>query len=144
MLIGGDANEIGVFVGYTTDWLPAHSKGKINLYVYRFMHVPSNWRMAGLVAPHGFEVRYHFGDLSGSWWVPEGMPEDPGLNGEDVTVAENTMRMWVNFAATGDPSVDGLIEWPAFRPKAGEDKYVTIDVKPEVQSGFLSTFRPGR
>jgi para-nitrobenzyl esterase len=144
VLIGGDANEIGVFVGYTTDWLPALSKGKSNLYVYRFMHVPSNWRMAGLVAPHGFEVRYHFGDLSGSWWVPEGMPEDPGLNGEDVTVAENTMRMWVNFAATGDPSVDGLIEWPAFRPKAGEDKYVTIDVKPEVQSGFLSTFRPGR
>ncbi len=144
VLIGGDENEIGVFVGYAADWLPALAKAKSNVYVYRFMHVPVIWRNAGMKAPHGFEVRYHFGDLGGIWHAPPGLPADPGLNKDDDLVAEISMRMWVNFAATGDPSVAGVINWPAFKAIPGEDKYVTIDVKPEVHSGFLDTFKPGK
>jgi para-nitrobenzyl esterase len=142
VLIGGDENEVAVFIGYTADWLPAITHQKSSVYVYRFMHVPANWKNAGMKAPHGMEVRYQFGDLSGQWNAPHGMPNDPGLNKDDETVAENTMKMWVNFAATGDPSVDGMVKWPAFKAIPGQDKYVTIDVKPEVQSGFMDTFKP--
>jgi para-nitrobenzyl esterase len=142
ILIGGDEKETAVFVGYTADWLPALTHQKSPVYVYRFMHVPAGWKKAGMIAPHGFETRYHFGDLSGKWNAPSGMPADPGLNKDDEVVAENTMRMWVNFASTGNPSVDGLIKWPAFKAVPGEDKYVTIDVQPEVRSGFFETFKP--
>jgi para-nitrobenzyl esterase len=141
VLVGGDAGEDGVFRGYAADWLPAFANAKSNVYVYRFMHVPAKWKQAGMIAPHGFEVRYHFGNLGGTWKAPPGLPRDPGLNKDDETVAENTMRMWVNFAATGDPSVEGLVKWPAFKAVPGHDQYVTIDVKPEVRSGFLETFK---
>jgi para-nitrobenzyl esterase len=143
VLIGGDEDEVGVFVGYAADWLPALAKQKSNVYVYRFMHVPINWKQAGMIAPHGFEVRYHFGYLGGKWNARPGHPADPGLNKDDETVAENSMRMWINFAITGDPSVEGVIKWPAYKPTPGKDKYVTIDVKPEVKSGFMETFKPG-
>jgi len=143
VLVGGDADENTMFVGYTADWLPALSHRKSNLYVYEFTHVPANWKKAGLVAPHGSEVRYQFGDLSGKWSAPAGLPADPGLNKDDDAVAENTMRMWVNFATTGNPSVTGLIDWPAFKLVAGQDKYVAIGVRPEVRTGFLETFKPG-
>jgi para-nitrobenzyl esterase len=143
ILVGGDENETGVFMGYASDWLPAFTKEKSNVYVYRFMHVPVNWKKAGMKAPHGFEVRYHFGDLAGPWNAPAGLPADPGLNKDDELAAETSVRMWVNFAATGDPSVEGVIKWPAFKAIPGEDKYVTVDVKPEIQSGFLETFKAG-
>jgi para-nitrobenzyl esterase len=143
VLIGGDENEVAVFVGYAADWLPAISHQKSNVYVYRFMHVPANWKKAGAKAPHGMEVPYQFGDLSGKWTVPQGAPNDLGLNKDDAAVAENTMKIWVAFAATGDPSVPGMVKWPVFKAVPGQDKYVTIDLKPEVQSGFLQTFSPG-
>lgn len=143
VLIGGDEGEVGVFEGYAADWLPALVHRESNVYVYRFMHVPANWKKAGMVAPHGFEVPYQFGDLGGPWIARQGLPADPGLNKDDEVVAENSMRMWVNFAATGDPSVEGVIKWPVFKTIPGQDKYVTMDVKPEVHSGFLETFKRG-
>jgi para-nitrobenzyl esterase len=142
VLIGGDENEREVFEGYVYDWLPALTHRTSKVYVYRFMRVPANWKKAGMKAPHAMEVPYQFGDLSGKWTVPHGIHDDLGINKDDATVAENTMRMWVNFAGSGDPSVKGLIQWPSFKAAPGRDKYVTIDVKPEVQSGFMKTFSP--
>jgi para-nitrobenzyl esterase len=144
ILIGGDAAETGVFEGYMTDWLPALTKQKSNLYVYRFMHVPSNWKGAGILAPHGLEVRYLFDDLAGNWPALPGRPVEPGVNKDDEIVAENMMNMWAHFAATGDPSVEGMVEWPAFKAATGKDRYVTIDVKPELQAGFLEKFKPAK
>ena len=143
VLIGGDEDELAVFVGYAADWLPAISHQKSPVYVYRFMHVPPKWKEAGAKAPHGMEVRYQFDDLGGTWKSQAGLPQDPGVSKDDETVAENMMRVWVNFAASGNPSVDGLVQWPAFKATPGQDKYVTIDTKDEVQSGFLDTFKPG-
>jgi para-nitrobenzyl esterase len=143
ILVGGDTSENSVFAGYATDWLPALAKQRSNIYVYRFVHVPENWKKAGIAAPPGFEVRYHFDELTKDWPLPTGAAS-PEYNTEDQTVAENTMKVWVNFASTGDPSVNGVIEWPAFKATPGEDKYVTIDLNPEVQSGFLGTFKPGK
>ena len=141
VLIGGDEDEAGLFAGYATEWLPALSHRKSNLFVYQFTHVPANWKKAGMKAPHGLEVRYHFGSLGGDWTGNSGLPANPGLNDDDRVVAENTLRMWVNFATTGDPSVEGVVQWPAFKPIPGGDRYVVIDLKPEVRAGFLETFK---
>ena len=144
VLIGGDESETGMFYGLENDWLPAISHRKSNVYVYRFMRVPANWKKAGMTAPHGMEVKYQFGDIHGNWDAPEGFSGDPGINKDDEVVAENTMKMWANFAASGDPSLKGVIDWPAFKPVSGQDKYVTIDVKPEIRSGFMETFKSGK
>jgi para-nitrobenzyl esterase len=44
------------------------------------------------------------------------------------------MRMWTQFAKTGDPSVEGLIDWPAWDP-AG-DNYLDIAWPLQVKSGY--------
>jgi para-nitrobenzyl esterase len=150
VLVGGGESETPLFQGLTS-WAPALAKSKSPVYIYRFTHVPSNWKKAGMAAYHGLEINYHFGDLFmiahdyGAMWVaPPSLPPDPGIDENDQTVAENTMRMWAQFAATGDPSVQGLVKWPAFRPNPGEDFYVNIDVKPEIKSGLLETFKPNK
>jgi para-nitrobenzyl esterase len=143
VLVGADQSEVGVFAGLVEDWLPAISHRKNNVYVYQFTHVPANWKKAGATAPHGLEVRYQFGDLSGNWNVQPGLPADPGLNKDDEVVADNTMRMWANFAATGDPSVKGVVDWPVFKPVPGQDKWVSIDIKTESHTGFMEAFKLG-
>jgi carboxylesterase type B len=44
----------------------------------------------------------------------------PLISDSDGTIAENVMRIWTGFAKTGNPSVKGLIEWPAWEPAAHE------------------------
>ena len=50
------------------------------------------------------------------------------------------MTMWAQFAKTGDPSVEGLIDWPTWDP-AG-DKYLDIDWPLEVKSGYSKIVPP--
>ena len=40
--------------------------------------------------------------------------QDPGVNQKDTYVSEAMMTMWTQFAATGNPSVKGLVKWPAY------------------------------
>jgi carboxylesterase type B len=58
-----------------------------------------------------------------------------------AAMSDNIMRMWVAFAATGDPSVEGL-NWPHFKAVPGQDQYVSIEGRPEIRSGFLKTYEP--
>jgi para-nitrobenzyl esterase len=48
-------------------------------------------------------------------------------------VSDVMMKMWTNFARTGDPGVDGF-DWPAW--DQAQDRYLYITGKPEVRSGF--------
>jgi hypothetical protein len=69
--------------------------------------------------------------------VPDTYPKDPGLTKDDEIVSENYMKMWVQFAKTGDPSVPGLIDAQPLRPGPGGDKYLEISVKPQVKLGYF-------
>jgi para-nitrobenzyl esterase len=131
VLIGADAGEEGVFVGYAEDWLPAFASANSNVYVYRFTHLPVNMRRAGTLSPHGLEVHYHFGHLDG----------ESGIDAEDRQVAEYMMKIWTAFASHGDPSVEGLVRWPPFKATPGLDRYVTLGTQPEVHDGFIETFK---
>ena len=82
------------------------------VYLYRFSYVQTSMReqlRAG--APHGGEIAYVFGTLSGG----RGGAPTP----EDLTVSRMAQSYWVNFAKTGDPNGAGLPTWP--RHVAGKD-----------------------
>jgi para-nitrobenzyl esterase len=83
------------------------------VYLYRFSYVQTSMReqmRAG--APHGGEIAYVFGTLSGG---RGGTP-----TAEDVNVSRMAQRYWVNFAKTGDRNGAGLPVWP--RHVAGKDQ----------------------
>jgi para-nitrobenzyl esterase len=58
----------------------------------------------------------------------------PVITDADRNVSEAMMQMWTSFARTGNPSVKGLIDWPAYDKVT--DKYLYIVEPPEVRSGF--------
>jgi para-nitrobenzyl esterase len=59
---------------------------------------------------------------------------DPGLTEDDQQVSEAMMSMWAQYAKTGDPNVDGLVNWPAWDP-AG-DQYLDIAWPLQVKTGY--------
>lgn len=140
VLIGGGTNEVNKAQGLI-EWAPGLVKDNPNLFVYAFNHLPINLKNAGLKPYHGLEVPFHFGYLAS--FRPRnigGKMVEPGLNQDDEIVAENTMKIWVQFAKTGNPGVEGLVKWPAYRNTPGEDKYVLIDNPIEVKSGYIATY----
>jgi carboxylesterase type B len=90
------------------------------------------------------ELGYVFGDLnniSGFWtnvfFLAMGSgakTPGPGLAETDNKAAENTMAMWAQFARMGNPSVKGLITWPAY--ESATDQYLYIAEPLQVKSGF--------
>ena len=44
------------------------------------------------------------------------------------------MKMWTQFARTGDPSVDGSVNWPAYDSET--DQYLYIGESLEIKAGF--------
>ncbi len=114
-------------------------------YACIFDQVPSKWKQEGCVSFHAIELAYIFGnwDSSTLFWPdifdqqakPAGakMP-DPGLTDVDRRVSENMMAMWAQFARTGDPNVEGLINWPAYDSET--DQYLYIAEPLQVKPGF--------
>ncbi len=114
-------------------------------YTAIFDQVPSKWRAEGAVSTHAMEVLYVFGDYDDrtGWWAfmhnlakDSGAkdPNDPGITEADRRVSEAMMKMWTQFARTGDPNVDGIIEWPAYNQE--DDKYIYIADPLEIKTGF--------
>jgi para-nitrobenzyl esterase len=130
-------------LGAYVDRLSAMNKLGTKGYAAIFTQVPSNWKADGVLANHGLEVPYVFGDLdvlkiSVFFLVfekPSGaIQEDPGLTEDDTKVSDAMMSMWVQFAKTGDPSVEGLVSWPAW--DASSDQYLDIAWPLAVKSGY--------
>jgi para-nitrobenzyl esterase len=129
--------------GYT-NMLTGASKVGVAGYAAIFEHTPANWKADGVVPGHGMELPYIFGNMdlaSGQWALCAMMAQfagakqsDPGLTEADRQLSENMMAMWTQFASTGDPSVPGLVDWPAY--DATSDKYLALDVPLQVKSGF--------
>ena len=113
-------------------------------YAYIFDHVPAAWRKDGAVSTHCMELPYVFGDwdYEGFIWPtvfhltkPSGANSaDPECTDADRRVFETMMNLWTNFAKTGNPSLKGVIDWPAWDTTT--DRYLYIDESIEVKSGF--------
>jgi len=112
-------------------------------YAAVFDQVPEGWRREGCVAAHGMELHYVFGaiDDDEAWenakagYTSSGAKSPlPEISDSDRRVAENIMTIWTNFARTGNPSVKGLIEWPAWERTT--DEYLLITDPLQVKSGY--------
>lgn len=94
------------------------------VYLYRFSYVQTSMReqlRAG--APHGGEIGYVFGTLSGG---RGGAP-----TAEDLAVSHMAQSYWVNFAKNGDPNDARLPRWP--RHVAGDGQI--FDFRPDGTAG---------
>ncbi|GEM_PF-852731 len=134
----GEITEISTSVPRIARLMDTTASSKV--YTYVFTHMPSRWKAEGAVAFHGLELPYVFGNLQALptlafLGATGGVKQpDPGTDETDRVVAENMIRMWVQFAKTGDPSVPGLIDWTPYDPVA--EPYLDIGRELKVKTGL--------
>jgi para-nitrobenzyl esterase len=125
-----------------------HSASGAPTYVYNFSQLPSGWRAEeGCVAFHGLELTYVFGA------IPEGLssPTTQGLargggctsrlsehDDQDMKVADEASKVWASFADDGNPSVEGLIEWPQYTEE--NNVYLDIGTPLQVKDGIENAY----
>ena len=88
-------------------WADIMARIKGDIYLYWWNWHPSIQGDTRLKAFHTAEIPYVFGNLGSFIFKIDDLPEDR----RSSTLM---MQIWTNFAKTGDPSVEGLIEWPAY------------------------------
>ncbi len=116
-------------------------------YAAIFDQVPEGRKREGAVAAHGTELYYVFGALDNpETWASMGggstsgeQSPIPALSDSDRAVAENMQTIWTHFARTGNPSVKGLIGWPAWERTS--DKYLLITDPLQVKQGYSELTR---
>ena len=126
------------------DMIESVNKKNAKGYACIFDHLPAQWRKEGGVCAHANELLYVFGDWDNStgWWESTGMmmlqcgAKNPEviLTESDRFISESMMRLWTQFAKTGDPAIKNLTEWPAYDRTS--DKYLYLNEKLEVKTGY--------
>ena len=151
MIMGGNFGELTTpsfifmpeIIPTYVDMFAAADKVGAKSYAYIFNQVPAGWRAAGAVACHAMELNYVFNVINNpiEWAflaflaAPPGVTlPDPGVSEADARVSEAMIKMWTQFAKTGNPSVPGLPEWPAYQ--AATDQYMYFADPIAVKSGF--------
>ena len=99
----------------TDTWFVRGARGmlsgmaKVSSNAYQYLFTRRSTAMAALGAHHGLEIGYAFDNLN-----PMQQQET------DKALAGAMIQYWVQFAKTGNPNVDGLPAWPAYRTTTDE------------------------
>ncbi len=137
LIVGANGGDLARFFPTVKTIASGMNKVKSKAYVYVFTRVPPGWSKAGKDAIHGLELFYLFGDLKSIDGIGrknaqvENSEVDPVVDGR---VSQDLMALWVRFAATGNPSIEGKISWPAYDPAS--EQYLDIKDPLQVKSGF--------
>ena len=117
-------------------------------YVYNFTQLPLGWRNEkGCVAFHGLELTYVFGAIPVGLSSPttQGLARGGGCtvrvpehDEQDLKVADQAATIWAQFAKTGNPSVEGLVTWPAYT--ADNKAYLLLGTPLEAKVGVESSY----
>ncbi|MFX0082667.1 MAG: carboxylesterase/lipase family protein [Candidatus Hodarchaeota archaeon] len=158
IIIGANRTDMvrGMIEG-VKDWsILISENSQSNIFAYLFGHVPTRWRKEGVVAFHGLEIPYVFGD------VQEGLKSsvmlnlsrtggakqpDPGIDELDDQISNKMMDMWVQFAKTGDPNIQGKIAdettWTPY--DSAKDNFLLIsddEVPLRMETGIAEHYEP--
>lgn len=55
-----------------------------------------------------------------------------------MKISEQAATVWAQFARTGDPSVEGLIDWPEYTEE--NNSYLDIGVPLEAKTGIQDSY----
>ena len=128
------AADVAGDFGYKVDiinFAGAWSKGGAKTFLYYFSHLPKHLRNPLLGVNHALEVPL----IMGKPLYPVGDRMRRNLyitkfTQDDVTVSLNIMKMWADFAKTGNPGYN----WPVYTTSKKE--YLNIALKPSVGSNY--------
>ena len=95
------------------------------VYLYHFAHPPAGGSGKMLGAHHAAEVPYVLDNIE------LGGPDPPAVDRE---LRDALVAYWLQFAATGNPNRDGLVEWPAYN--ADSDQSLLVEEKVSVADGL--------
>jgi para-nitrobenzyl esterase len=120
-------------------------KTGVDVHACIFDQVPSQWKKDGCFSCHAMELGYVFGDwdnTSGFWpgllggiaGLAGAKSLDPGLTDTDRKVSELMMRIWTQYAKTGNPGIKDVIYWPPWSKDT--DKYLYIADPAVVKLGY--------
>ena len=127
------ADFIGDY-GYKVDiinFASAWSKGSAKTFLYYFSHLPKHLRNPLLGVNHALEVSLIMGKPL--YPVGDSMRRNiyiTKFTQDDATVSLNMMKMWANFAKTGNPGYN----WPVYTTSKKE--YLNIKLNPSVGSNY--------
>jgi para-nitrobenzyl esterase len=105
--------------------------GRAKVYYYYFAHVPpypADSPFADWGAGHWAELPYVFAHLNQERWA---------WTDADRALADALATYWTNFAKSGDPNGEGVLEWPNFTTESEHvlhvDDLVTIGGVPNLE-----------
>ncbi len=149
MVLTEDAGHFNVPVNL----LPIIQQGKSPVYAYTFRAVPNGWKQDGVSGWHAIDMAYLFGDAYNNFThaKPEyfrayaarqgAQDKDPKMTEADRKFASDFQKMWVQFAKTGNPNIEGLSNWPTYNAQG--DQYIELDNGFTVKQGYSKLVHNG-
>jgi para-nitrobenzyl esterase len=140
MIIGANADEYRDKKATAEDYLcpsqmvaATRTASGADAWMYYFTRVRQDSGGAEVGAYHGAEYPYVFGTHD-SYMTTEK---------HDLELSALIQRYWINFAATGNPSAEGLRGWPPFRGTDAELLELGDEVRaiPAVEPGLCGAFQ---
>ncbi|KAM4734643.1 fatty acyl-CoA hydrolase precursor, medium chain [Anableps anableps] len=115
----------------------AHRDAGAAVYLYEYHHAPKilqKARPSFVKSDHGDEIFTVLGYCFTTTHVKltDACPE------EEEEFSRIMMSYWGNFARTGSPNGNGLVNWPKY---GAEEKYLSLDLKEKVAGQFLKKDR---
>jgi para-nitrobenzyl esterase len=120
-------------------------------YACIFDQIPGNWKREGMVSAHAMELHYVFGvlDDTEAWnshlniFKTSGAKSyRPLITHADREISKTMMKIWAQFARTGNPNIQGMVTWPAWHKET--DDYLYIAEQIQVKSGYSRVAQPAK
>ena len=112
-----------------SQWVPVYE------YEFNYQHAPYYFPpMPGFapLAAHTIDIQFLFpgwhGGILGVNHTPQGSWTTGEISGPEITLSDELVAAWTNFAATGNPNWSGNAPWPRYADQEGVPEYLSENV----------------